>query len=442
MKLRVVRWSAALGIDFHIALTLLLRGWTIAAGLIMLLVIPLTLTEHQQGYYFTFSSLLGLQIFFELGLNQVITQLVSKELSLLDSSADETIHLDRLRSILRLLKRWYAGAALLFFVTSFGAGTFIFEGSGTLPLREWIGPWAALTAVTAINLFYSPMLAVAEGCGKVGEVARLRLIQSIIGLSLTWAGLLLGLGLWAIPFSALTGNICTNIWLLWADHGLARFKINGTIAADRVIDWRHEVFPFQWRVAVSWISGYLIYQLFTPFVFVNLGPVPAGQLGMSIAIFLAVQSIGVSWISARLPPMSRLIALGDRVELNRLFRTTLTGAFSLTVAGCVGVIMMVAILDFFDAGLADRLADLPTMVTIALATAGNMLVFGLAAYMRAHGEEPMLPPSVTAGVLTLVGAYIGSFYGMLPTMLVSLTVTLVVSMPWAYYLFRHYWKRT
>lgn len=441
MRARIARLSAALGVDFHIATTLLLRGWLIAAGLIMLLVIPLTLTEQQQGYYFTFSSLLGLQIFFELGLNQVITQLVSKELSLLDAPSGGAVHLDRLRSVVTLLRRWYAVAAILFFLTCFSVGTLIFDSSGTLATSNWIGPWAVLTVVTAINLYFSPFLAVAEGCGKVGQVARLRLIQSILGLSLTWVGLLVGLGLWAIPLSALTANLSTSMWLLRGRHGLERFNSASPIPSDRAIDWRNEVFPFQWRVAVSWISGYLIYQLFTPFVFVHLGPIAAGQLGMSIAIFLAIQSVGVSWISARLPNMSGLIAQGDRLALNRLFRITLSGAFSLTVAGCVGVVILIAILNYAEVGLAGRLADIPTITTIAFTTMGNMLVFGLAAYMRAHGEEPMLPPSISSGVITLIGAYIGSFYGTFPTMLVSTIVTFIVAIPWTAYLFREYWNR-
>jgi hypothetical protein len=58
------------------------------------------------------------------------------------------------------------------------------------------GAWIGLITFSAINLYFSPLLAVAEGCGYVGQVAKLRLAQSIIGFSLTWICLFFGAGLW------------------------------------------------------------------------------------------------------------------------------------------------------------------------------------------------------------------------------------------------------
>jgi len=441
MKTRIARWFGAVGMDFHIATTLLLRVWSIAAGVVMLFAIPATLSQQQQGYYFTFASLLGLQIFFELGLNQVVTQLTSKEVAFIGSSDKSDVHLDRMRSVFSLLRRWYAVAALLFFLTAFLVGVAVLKRGSTLEPDAWVGPWAALAAVTAINLYYSPMMAVAEGCGLVGQVAKLRLIQSILGYGLVWASLFAGLGLWAVPFNALAASICTSIWLQRADHGLDRFRSDLPITADRTIDWRREVLPFQWRIAASWISGYLMYQLFTPLIFLHLGPVVAGRLGMSIAIYLAIQSVGISWISARLPNMSRLIALENRSALNNLFLTTLIGALGIVLVGCVGVLASIAVLDWIGYPLLQRLADLPTLTAIAIGTIGNTLVFALAAYMRAHGEEPMLPPSIAAAVLTLTGAYVASFRGTFLTMLTQSLVTFAIVIPWTFTLFRRYWKR-
>ncbi len=45
------------------------------------------------------------------------------------------------------------------------------------------------------------------------------------------------------------------------------------------ISWRREVWPFQWKIAVSWLCDYFIFQLFTPVLFAFRGPVEAGQDG-------------------------------------------------------------------------------------------------------------------------------------------------------------------
>ena len=67
------------GIDFHVLATLLSRGWSVVAGAVTVLLVPFWLTTTEQGFYFTFSSLLGMQILFELGLGQVIIQLVGHD---------------------------------------------------------------------------------------------------------------------------------------------------------------------------------------------------------------------------------------------------------------------------------------------------------------------------------------------------------------------------
>ena len=71
----------ALGIDRAIALTLINRGWIIIAGPLSVLFIIRELTPLEQGFYYTISSVLGLQVFFELGLGFVVLQTVSHLMS-------------------------------------------------------------------------------------------------------------------------------------------------------------------------------------------------------------------------------------------------------------------------------------------------------------------------------------------------------------------------
>jgi hypothetical protein len=440
MKARALHWVSLLGVDFHVATTLLMRGWTIIAGGVMVLAIPATLSPQQQGYYFTFASLLGLQVFFELGLNQVLTQITSKEMALRTPGAgvDEDVHLGRIRSTILMLRKWYTVAAVLFFVSALLAGAVLFQREGSLPAAEWVGPWLGLAAFTAVNLYFSPMLAITEGCGQVGQVARLRLRQSMVGFGCTWIGLYAGIGLWAIPLNAFVAIIWTSRWLQGKDHVLRMFGDTRQGKKSQSIDWRREVFPFQWRIAVSWMSGYLMYQMFTPLVFVHLGAATAGQLGLTIAIFTAIQSMGVSWFNARIPAMTRCISQGKRQELNALFRATFVRATGLTLAGCVAVLLAVMAMHGLHLQHASRLTALSTMFAVAVGTVTNTAVYGAATYMRAHGKEPMLPVSVTAAVLTLGAAYFASMAGTFETMLSQTVITVLVVAPWTARLFFGY----
>jgi O-antigen/teichoic acid export membrane protein len=322
------------------------------------------------------------------------------------------------------------------------AGALLFDRTGSLPRSAWAGPWLILVVMTAFNLYCSPMLAVMEGCGRVGQVARLRLVQSMIGYGLTWIALFAGGGLWAIPLSTATAGLCTAYWLRLDTSLLRQFESSAAIPVERAIDWRREVLPFQWRIAVSWISGYLIFQLFTPLIFVNLGPVAAGRLGIASAIFNALMSVGVSWINAKIPSLTAHITRGERDQLNRSFATVASRSIGFTTLSSALVVVVVYVLGALGVHHVDRIADLPTLVCIAVTTSATTVIYAAASYIRAHREEAMLSVSVVSGLATLAAAYFASRHGTLLTMLLQACVTIFISLPWTLKLFQQYHRRS
>jgi hypothetical protein len=108
-------------LDIHVLHSLLFRSWSVLAGRLSIVLIPAFLSPTQQGFYYTFASVLALRVFFELGLNQVIIQLVSYETAHLTIHDDGTAsgnaaRIHRLDGLIRLLRRWYTFAAVLFVV--------------------------------------------------------------------------------------------------------------------------------------------------------------------------------------------------------------------------------------------------------------------------------------------------------------------------------------
>ena len=390
------------GLDFHVLLTIIFRGWGILAGGITLILLPIWLGPTQQGYYYTFASLLALQVFFELGLNQVIIQLVSHEAAHLSFDNNGAMYGDanriaRLGGILVLVRRWYTIAALLFAVLASICGWFFFGRNGqTMPMNAWAPVWVLVVLLTAVNLFLSPQLAIIEGTGQVGQVARLRLIQSVVGYSLLWILLLLGAGLWVTVAVPLVSVVVTLFWLRTTGGWLKRMP-----SAASAISWRRDVFPLQWRIAVSWACGYFIFNLFTPIVFSSLGPQEAGKLGMALSVFNAVTSLGVSWVNAKSPNFTMHISRGEFIDLNNIFKSVsvrsvfVTAVLGLLVVGCV----------FFAAHhgviAVKRIASTETLFWIACASVFNTGVYAAATYMRAHREEPMLPVSLITAALIL-----------------------------------------
>ena len=71
--------------------TLINQLWRLVSGPIMMLLIPLFLTEIQQGYWYLFTSLSALSIFADLGFSNIILQFSAHEFAFLSFSDDGSL---------------------------------------------------------------------------------------------------------------------------------------------------------------------------------------------------------------------------------------------------------------------------------------------------------------------------------------------------------------
>ena len=432
------------GIDRHVYLTLAHRLWTVISGVCTIFLITIFFDGVQQGYYFTFASILALQIFFELGMGQVVVQIVAHEAASLrlteagryEGDSESLARLTLLRS---QLFRWYLPAALIFAMLVGAGGLIFFSGEG-LDWSQWGPAWLILVGATAINLYYSWKLAMIEGFALVGEIAKLRLVQSIIGCLVMWLGLVVGFGLYVVISAPIVSAIATTFWL----NGKIATNVLGIFsdALPRLpISWRQDIFPFQWRIAVSWISGYFLFQLFTPLIFKQVGAAEAGRLGLAMAMFSAIGTVGLSWVNAKAPTLSMLIARKEFSRVIEEFKYVAIRSFLVTAMLCTLAIMAVWIGSSYTSLVNNRIASLPVLFCIVIVTLSNCIVFSSAIYMRAHREEPMLPVSVTCAILTAILAWFASKHGALTMMLCYTGVTAFIALPWTLGLLRSYFDR-
>lgn len=400
------RFALRLGIDRAVFFTLLGRGWSVGAGLFTIVVIAHFLSPELQGYYYTFNSLIALQIFAELGLNFAIVQFASHEMAHLNWLPNGTVSGDaeakcRLQSLMHFAFSWFGVAALLMIAFLLPAGLYFFNSSipDAIVVSNVSIPWALLVIFTAANLFVTAAAAILEGCGKVAQVAVLRLWQSLFAVTMVWAILSLGGHLYALTMSSLMMALIGFTWL-WINHRMF-FK---DLMAHRTplpgMSWRKEIWPFQWRIAVSWMSGYLIFQLFNPLLFKTHGPIVAGQMGMSLQIIAAMNGAAMAWIATKVPTYGQLVASNRRKELDALFARGLFQSLVFLIASIVAVWSILFFLNETTSPYASRVLPLPLFSLLCLVCLANHIVFAEAAYLRAHKEEPFMWLSVLTGLVT------------------------------------------
>ena len=135
---RVRRWMRqVLGLDRAVGFTVLARFWSSAAGVVTVALIARFLSPAEQGYYYTFGSLVAMQMIFELGFSFVILQLASHERAQLSISSKyeisgDTIAHARLASVVQKSVRWYSAAAVLMAATLLPVGFYFFPRISTL----------------------------------------------------------------------------------------------------------------------------------------------------------------------------------------------------------------------------------------------------------------------------------------------------------------------
>jgi len=405
-----------IGIDKAIAFTVLARGWSTVAGVVTVVLIARFLTPSEQGYYYTFSSLVALQIIFELGFSFVILQLAAHERALLKIQSNGTVEGDpvshsRLASILQKAVRWYTVGAVLMATVLLPVGFhfFLVHRQPGNPV-SWQFPWIVVVLAATLTFQMDPLFAFLEGCGRIHQVARMRFTQAFAGSMMAWTALCMHHGLFA-PALVIGGQAVAGGCFLFSQRTLLLPLLRHN-TTQHIVSWRHEIWPFQWRIAISWLCGYFIFQLFNPVLFAYRGAAEAGQMGMSLSIASALSTVALAWMSTKASPFGTLVARGEYKTLDQLFFRTLWQSSCLLAVGTVTLLLCIGFVTRNYPHLAVRVLPLPVFGILLATIFCNHFVFCEAFYLRAHAREPFLTVSIVVGVLTACSTiFLGKLWG-------------------------------
>jgi O-antigen/teichoic acid export membrane protein len=408
--------------DKSVSRTLLLRIWSIVSGLIVVLAIPFFLTAEQQGFYYSFSSLVAIQIFFELGLSQV---LIYKFADLYQkASSPYSPYLEKINSLLFSSRIIYRVLAALFFIVGSFAGILFFRSTTTVGV-EWQFPWLLLVSATSINLAQSVKLAFMESIGNMHHVSVARLRANAMGTILFIFVIFLGGGLWSASVIPMVNAIYLTLWLYGTKTSL-KYRIARRSGRAKLKElmrmWHSEVFPLQWRISLSWISGYMIFQLYTPIAMRRFGAVDAGRLGYSIAIISAIVTIGSTFTSAIAPRLSALYSAGELSDYNATFDRSFRQSAFLMLILLILVNLAVYLCSLYLPAVSERLLSVTDTIAYSIAAylSGVILVFSI--YLRSQQKEPLLALSLVASLLMSLALFIGSSYSLSVMLIASLCV--------------------
>ncbi len=431
------------GIDGAIFYTVLSRIIQSAGGVVTIFLVAQFLSKEEQGFYYTFASVLAIQTFFELGLGGIIVQYAAHEMASLSISDTNEISGDlknksRLSSLLHFCVKWYSVFSVLLFLFLLSFGYLFFDKYGvSYPQVNWKNPWVLVSLFTALNLLISPGMAMVQGMDKVKEMAKIALIQQSLVISITWISLISGASLYAVAINSACNFIFIVILYTYTPFPSILyniFKYNGI----HKISYRREIFPLQWKIAISWISGYFIFQLFNPVIFAFEGPIVAGQMGMTLTVLSAILGLIVSWTSTKVPKWSLFIAKKDYKALDESTREVIRNSSLVGIVGITIFILALVLIKYLGFPLAYRFLPIWLCTVLFITIPVNNIINCWATYLRCHKKEPFLIQAVIVGSLCALSTFIlGKYIGVGGIVVGYVIIVVGVSLPLSFFIFKN-----
>ena len=436
------RLASFLGLDTAVVYSLSSKGFSALAQPAILYFIASVLSPVEQGYYYTFYSVLALTIFLELGLGVVITHFASHEFAALrwtDSRAltGNEVALGRLLSIVSKSMNWYGVIVGFSIAGLIPLGLTLFRSQAGHSEVNFVGPWIFMILAAGIGTWLIPIIAVLGGSGRIADVQRIKLVQNIVGSTIFCLALAFGARLYAPALMLLSQSIVFMVWFVLVFPGLVVQLMNHRRSAVVAkFSWATEIFPMQWRVALSWLSSYFIGYTANPLLFAFRGPVEAGQMGMSRSIADLVAGVGMPWVSTRSVTYGMYVNRRDYASLDRIaLRSTLQGLVASTgAAASVIVGILVARRAFPD--LVERILPLSGIAGLLVSSVGGVAVNSMGEYLRAHKREPYLHVNLVLAVMVTITNVVSAMYFNATTMAITFAlVTTLLGWPLAAHVF-------
>jgi hypothetical protein len=412
--------------------------WKLLSGPMLLILVPLYLTAEAQGYWFTFISLAALAVFADMGFSTILLQFSAHEfahLQFVDGKklAGNEEHLNRIASLLRFALKWSLAMALLVFPFVLLVGYILLSKKSAEV--DWLIPWILYGVASVLVFMNSMLLSFIEGCDSVGDVQKIRFHISVITVGLTLVLLVGDCALYALAIGLLIGAIAGLSMIVYRYRTML-FQLYD-LSRHITHAWKAEIMPLMWRYAISWVSGYFIFSIFTPIAFHYYGAVEAGKVGLSIAVCTAIFGIANIWITIITPKINMLVAKQDYVTLNPIFKRHLWLSVLTYLIGVSVLFLAVTVFKTYIP-FVDRLVSVESLALISLAWLIQVVINALAIYMRAHKEEPLVAFSFVSGIYIGITTLLIALYLPVDYYFFGFLSAYVWGSPWVLWIFFKY----
>ena len=389
------------------------------------------LSLEQQGYYYTFFTLLSFSMFLELGLGVILTNFSSHEFSKLrwynNHLTGDKIALKRSLLLIKKTIQWFSAIALIFFILMFFVGKYFFSDLNSI---YYLNAWIIFIAVFSPGLIFSPFLSILQGFGKVKEVQTLIFFQVFFSIIAFWMGLLNDFNIYALVLQFAVQNLISSIYIFYK---YSKLIFHSLLENNKLFSWKNEILPLQLKTGFTWLVSYLGLNLLVPFSFKIFGPEAAGQIGMTFRIAEIVSIVCLAWTNTRVPLMGKMIASNEKDKFYNFFSKTLNSILVIGFLLMIAIFILFNLLDYFLLNsFLQRVLSLQSIMIMAFGYYMFSISNYLAMTIRSFKDEKMILPNVIALFTYSIAIFLSSFFNDYKYLILSyLIVNALVLLPFS-----------
>lgn len=417
--------------------TLATQLWKLISGPITMLFIPIFLSPEQQGYWYLFGSISALSIFADLGFSNIILQFSAHEYAYLHFNEKRLLegdvnHLNKLGSFFGFTLKWISTISVIVFPIIFIVGLYFFYRDGVLAV--YLLPWFLYSIGSLLNFFNGSILSFIEGLNKIEEVQKIRFKVALINTSIIVLILLLRGNIYALAISILFSSsfIFISIFGKFKPFLFQLLELSKKIKYS----WRKEVLPLFMKYALSFSSGYFIFQIYTPLMHYFHGPILSGKVGISISLVTAIFNISNIWMYTITPQINMFVSKQEWKSLDAVFNKRLW--LSLGTYLFIGICVIVFLMIFGDFWIVpkvvDRFLTFKSIIILYLCYFIQLIINSFALYLRGHKKEPFMIISIISAiwiavVTIIVGKFLPSdyfFFGFFSMQIIGLPICYMI----------------
>lgn len=382
------------------------------------------LTTAELGFFFSFLSFGALIQLGDFGLSYATLQAAG---GLAGSGRGH-----ELASLERRVVKWniLATAIAAALVALLGWATFSSQLSTSTV--AWRSAWFAYLGAVIASQLTMPRISLREGGGRIEQMWTLRLVQELTGGASCLIALHAGAGLYSLAAYAGMRALVAAGWLTFGDP----LHHDAGVPHYTIERWMAEVWPFQWKIALSGLSGFLIFRSFSPIVLFEKGPVAAGQFGLAISFMNLLIAVTTAWPLSHAAHYAALNASGGHSELRRSFPTMLWPSTAFSVVATAILVAGLAEARRMGISVALRLPDMTTTIIILSMAVIHHFVACFAVFLRSEGREPLLIASVAGSIGTVAIVWATAHVGSLRDVAIADFLCTMVGIPVVLFLFR------